>query len=107
MWTTTESVLKSLGWDIDKRDRSAGAIVTVSRKIEGDDFGVYSKDLRHRLRLHLSEAGDGQTRVTVERLVFRRERVLWVNNDQTSSVPESQVNQRAATEVLTAIGREL
>jgi serine/threonine protein kinase len=108
VWTTTESVLKSLGWEIDERDRKSGTIQTVSRRIEAsEDFGVYTKEMRHRLRVRLTETGEGQTRVTVERLVFRRERVLWVNNDQTADVPRSQINQGAAQEVLAALGREL
>ena len=45
VWGVTESVLKSLGWSIDARDRAAGWILTESR---GVDFGVYGEGTRHR-----------------------------------------------------------
>ena len=51
VWIVTRSTLKSLGWDIDKEDREGGWIRTDSRRIEGDDFGVYAKGTRQRLRV--------------------------------------------------------
>ena len=51
VWTTTEAVLKHLGWDVDKADRAIGFITTDSRRVEGENYGVYEKGLRHRLQL--------------------------------------------------------
>src|SRR5205823_772946 len=52
-WSIAEKVLKVLGWDLDKVDRSIGWITTDSRKLDGEDYGVYAKGTRHRLRVHL------------------------------------------------------
>jgi hypothetical protein len=103
VWSTTEAVLKHLGWDIDKTDRTIGFITTESRRVEGENYGVYEKGLRHRLRLHLKAAGDARTAVSVERTVFRRERILFVDKDEPVSDP-SQVVEKA---VLDAIGKAL
>ena len=72
VWTVTESVLKHLGWDIDNADRAVGFITTESRSLDGEDYGVYAKGTRHRLRLHVKEAGPGKTSVSVERIVFKQ-----------------------------------
>jgi hypothetical protein len=103
VWSTTEAVLKHLGWDIDKSDRSIGFITTDSRRVEGENYGVYEKGLRHRLRLHLKAAGDGKTAVSIERTVFKRERILFVDKDEPISDP-SQAVEKA---VLEAIGKAL
>ena len=103
VWTTTEAVLKHLGWDIDKSDRSIGFITTESRRVDGDNYGVYEKALRHRLQLHVKAAGDGRTHVSIERTVFKRERILFVDKDEPVSDP-SQAVEKA---VLEAIGKAL
>src|SRR4030095_1687083 len=48
VWAVTQSVLKSLGWDIDKSDRAVGWILTDSRGVEFKDYAVYGKGLRHQ-----------------------------------------------------------
>src|SRR5262249_14283252 len=73
VWTTTRSVLKSRGWDIDKEDRQRGTIVTDSRSVDFSDFGVYGKGTRHRLMVTVHSVGAGQTSVTVQREVFKEE----------------------------------
>ena len=103
VWTTTEAVLKHLGWDIDKADKSIGFITTESRRVDGDNYGVYEKALRHRLQLRLKAAGDGKTHVSIERTVFKRERILFVDKDEPISDP-SQAVEKA---VLDAIGSAL
>jgi hypothetical protein len=103
MWSTTEAVLKHLGWDIDKADRAIGFITTESRRIDGENYGVYEKGLRHRLRLHLKAAGEGKTVVSIERTVFKRERILFVDKDEPVNDP-SQAVEKA---VLDAIGKAL
>ncbi len=103
VWSTTEAVLKHLGWDVDKADRSIGFITTDSRRVDGDNFGVYEKAVRHRLRLHLKASGDGRTLVSIERIVFKRERILFVDKDE----PVSDSSQTVEKGLLDAIGQAL
>jgi hypothetical protein len=105
VWTTTEHVLKQLGWDIDKSDRTIGWITTDSRRLEGqgEDYGVYAKGARHRLTITLKAAGDKQTTVSVERLLFTRERILWMDKDE----PIVARDQNVEKALLAAIERSL
>src|SRR5262245_49825225 len=82
VWTVTRSTLKGLGWDIDKEDREGGWIRTDSRRIEGEDFGVYAKGTRQRVRVVMKAVGPGQTQVTVERRVYKQERILWMDKEE-------------------------
>ncbi len=106
VWTTTESALKNLGWDIDKRERTQGYILTESRSLDKDNFGVWEKSLRHRLRLQLKASGSNQTLVTVERTIFKRQRVMWVNTD-TPVESDSRLGHKAEQAVLAEIARAL
>jgi len=36
-WSVTQAVLRQLGWDVEKADRSIGWITTDSRKLDGED----------------------------------------------------------------------
>ncbi|OLC15661.1 MAG: hypothetical protein AUH29_07335 [Candidatus Rokubacteria bacterium 13_1_40CM_69_27] len=103
VWTVTEGILKILGWDIDKADRTIGFITTESRQVEGENYGVYEKGTRHRLRLQVKAAGDNRTTVTVERFLFKRERILFVDKDEPLTTTDRSV-ERA---VLDAIARAL
>jgi hypothetical protein len=103
VWDKTEGVLKVLGWDIDKADRSVGIITTDSRRVEGENYGVYEKGLRHRLRLNVRAAGDNRTTVSVERTVFKRERILFVDKDEPVNDSSTQVEKS----LLDAIGKAL
>jgi hypothetical protein len=103
VWTVTEAVLKHLGWDLDKTDRTIGFITTESRRLEGDNFGVYEKALRHRLRLHVKGIADSRTTVSIERNVFRRERILFVDKDEPVTATDTTVEKS----VLDAIGKAL
>ena len=84
VWDKTLAVLKVLGWDLDKDkvDRSIGFIVTGSRRVDGDNFGVYEKSLRHRLQIHVRRVSDSRTTVSIERSVFKRERIVFVDKDE-------------------------
>jgi hypothetical protein len=103
VWDKTMAVLKVLGWDIDKSDRSVGIIVTESRRVDGDNFGVYEKALRHRLQLNVRKASDTRTVVSVERSVFKRERILFVDKDEPIDDPRTEVQKS----ILDAIGKSL
>ena len=103
VWTVTESVLKSLGWDIDTYDRAVGWILTDSRGVEFKDYAVYGKGLRHKLRISLKTAGESQTTVTVERELYTEERILWMAERK----PVPATDQTVETGILDAIGRSL
>ena len=103
VWTVTESVLKSLGWEIDTYDRAVGWILTDSRGVEFKDYGVYGKGLRHKLRISLKAAGESRTTVTVERELYTEERILWMA--ERKPVPATE--QTVETGILDAIGRSL
>ncbi len=103
VWNVTLSVLKQLDWDVDKEDRSIGWITTDSRRLEGEDYGVYAKALRHRLTVRMKSAGNNRTTVTIERAVFKRERIMWVDNDE----PIGTTDRSVETNVLDAIEKAL
>jgi hypothetical protein len=103
VWDKTEAVLRILGWDIDKSDRSIGFITTDSRRVDGENYGVYEKALRHRLRLNVRASGTNRTTVSVERTVFKRERILFVDKDEPINDPSHDVEKT----VLDAIGKAL
>ena len=104
VWTTAEAVLKQLGWDIERKDRSIGMMTTESRRLEGEDYGVYAKGLRHRLTVHLKAASETRTTVTIDRDTFRRERILWIDKDEPANAGGGTEVQRS---VLAAIGKAL
>jgi hypothetical protein len=106
VWTVVEAVLKQLGWDIDKRDRGIGMLTTDSRSLDGGNYGVYAKGVRHRLTLYVKAASDNRTTVTIERAVFKRERILWIDKDEPvgdATAKKGEVEKA----VLAAIGRAL
>ena len=103
VWDKTMAVLKVLGWDIDRADQSIGMIVTGSKRLDGDNFGVYEKALRHRLQLSLRRASDTRTTISIERTVFKRERILFVDKDEPITDPRTET-QRS---ILDAIGKAL
>ena len=104
VWAVTKSNLKGLGWDIDKEDRDVGWMLTDSRRLEGEDYGVYAKGTKHRLRLVFKPVDAGKkTAVTVERRVWKQERILWMDKDE--DLPTT--DRRAEMQVLDAIGNSL
>jgi hypothetical protein len=105
VWTVVEAVLKQLNWDIEKKDRTIGMITTDSRRVEGEDYGVYAKGLRHRLTFYVKAASDNRTTVTVERDVFKRERILWIDKDEP--VATVSTNRDVERSVLAAIAKAL
>ena len=103
VWVMTESVLKSLGWDVDKSDRAVGWILTDSRGVEFKDYAVYGKGLRHKLRVSLKTVGAGRTTVSVERELYTEERILWM----TERKPVQATEQTVETGILDAIQKAL
>ena len=103
VWTITRSALRANGWDIDKDDKKAGLIVTDSRRLEGEDFAVYSSGVKHRLRVVLKAMPDGKTSVTIERRLWKEERILWMDKGQDLPTTDHKIE----TEILDAIGAGL
>lgn len=103
VWTVTESVLKSLGWEIDERDRAVGWILTDSRGVEFKDYGVYGEGTRHKLRVTFKAAGEEKTSVSVERQLYKEERILWMKERK----PIRTTDRSVETAVVDAIGRAL
>jgi hypothetical protein len=102
VWSVTRSTLISLGWKVDKEDRSVGWIITKSRGVDGEDFGVYAKGTKHRLRVNVKPR-DGRTEVSVERRVWKEERILFVDKEEDIATSDRTEERR----VLDAIARNL
>jgi hypothetical protein len=103
VWTVTEAVLKSLGWDLDTFDRAVGWILTDSRAVDFKEFAVYGKGLRHKLRLSLKTVGPSRTTVTVERDLYEEKRILWMIERK----PVTAIDQAVETGILDAIQQGL
>jgi len=103
VWTVTVSTLKSLGWDVDKEDRSVGWLTTDSRRVEGDNYGVYEKALRHRLRITIKGRDNGRTEVTIERRLYKSERQVFVTKEEDVPLKDHDVERK----ILDDIGRSL
>jgi len=103
VWVVARSTLKGLGWDVDKEDREVGWIRTDSRRLEGEDYGVYSKGAKHRLRLVIKAQDASRTTVTVERRVWKEERILWMDKEEDLPTTDHTVEKQ----VLDALGQSL
>ena len=103
VFTVTRSVLESLGWDIDKEDRDVGWIVTDSRRLDGDNFGAYAKGVEHLLRVSVRRLDGGRSSVSVERRVYKEERILFVDKEEDIKTDDRSVEKR----ILDEIGRSL
>ena len=103
VYTVTRSVLKSLGWDIDKEDRAVGWIRTDSGRLDGENFGVYAKGVKHRLRVVINRQDANRSIVTVERRVYKEERILFVDKEEDIKTDDRSVEKR----ILDEIGRSL
>jgi hypothetical protein len=103
VWYVTRAVLEQQDWEIDKEDRSIGWISTKPRRVAGEEFGVYMKGTVHKLVLHLKAAGPTRTTVGVERSVFKRERIMWIEKDEPVTVADRSVEKA----LLAAIAKSL
>ena len=99
VWAVTEALLKHQGWEIEKSERGLGWITTRSRMVEGEDYGVYAKGTRHLLRIHVKGAGPEKTTVTVERALFHRERILWMDKDEPLVAKDQDVENRLLDDI--------
>ena len=103
VWTVTLSTLKSLGWDIDKEDREGGWIRTDSRRLEGEDYGVYAKGTRQRLRVAIKALNPTRTQVTVERRVWKQERILWMDKEEDVPTTDYTAEKKVLDDISAAL----
>lgn len=103
VWVVARSTLKGLGWGVDKEDRDVGWIRTDSRRLEGEDYGVYSKGAKHRLRVVIKAQDGSRTAVTVERRVWKEERILWMDKEEDLPTTDHTVEKQ----FLDALGNSL
>jgi hypothetical protein len=103
VWTVTQTVLKTLGWEVDRSDRAVGWLLTDPRSLDFKEYAVYGKGLRHKLRISLKRVSEGRTLVSVERELYTEERVLWM----VERTPVTATEQTVETGVLDAIGQGL
>ena len=102
-WTVAQSVLRSLGWDIDHADQATGVIRTEPRNMSFKNFVVYAEGTRHALSVAVRALSATETSISVRREVFEEQRVLWKKERKTLATPESSVEQS----ILDAIERLL
>jgi hypothetical protein len=103
VWEVTRAVLKQQDWEIDKEDRTIGWISTKARRVDGEEYGVYMKGTVHKLVLHVKAAAPTRSTVGVERSVFRRERIMWIEKDEPVTVTDRTVEKA----LLAAIAKSL
>jgi hypothetical protein len=102
VWAVARFVLGGRGWGIEREDRGAGLLRSDVRRTEGDDFGVYAEGVKHRLELRFKDL-DGRTAVTVDHLVWREKRILWIDRRENLPVTDHAPER----EILDAIGEAL
>jgi Anti-sigma-K factor rskA len=76
-WTVTQSVLRSLGWDIERTDPGDGLIRTEPRNVDFKNVGVYAAGTRHALDLEVRAVSETQTSISVKRELFEEQRIFW------------------------------
>ena len=103
VWVVARSTLQGLGWGVDKEDREVGWIRTDSRRLEGEDYGVYAKGAKHRLRVVIKAQDSGRTAVTVERRLWKEERILWMDKEEELPTTDHTVEKQ----LLDALGKSL
>jgi hypothetical protein len=102
-WMVAQSVLRSLGWDIDRADQATGVIRTEPRNVTFKDFVVYAEGTRHTLDIVVRAVSGSETSISVKREVFEEQRIFWTKERKVLATPESSVEQT----VLDAIERLL
>jgi len=103
VWTVARSTLVGRGWEIDQEDRDGGWIRTKSRRMEGEDYGVYAKGTRQRVRLVLKALDPTRTQVTVERRVWKQERILWMDKEEDLPATDRQAEKQLLDAIAAAI----
>ena len=76
-FTVAQSVLRSLGWDIDEANLATGVIRTEPRNVTFKDFVVYGEGTRHVLDVVVRPISGSETSISVKRRVFTEKRIFW------------------------------
>jgi hypothetical protein len=76
-WTVTQSVLRSLGWNIERTDRAEGLIRTGLRNVDFKNVGVYAAGTRDSLDLVVRAVSETHTSISVKRELFEEQRIFW------------------------------
>ena len=92
-WMVAQSVLRSLGWDIDRADQATGVIRTEPRNVTFKDFVVYAEGTRHTLDVVVRPVSGSETSISVKREVFEEQRIFWTKERKVLTTPESSVEQ--------------
>jgi len=103
VWTVARSTLIGRGWEIEKEDPEGGWIRTTARKVEGEEYGVYAKGTRMRVRLVLKALDPTRTQVTVERRVWKQERILWIDKEEDVPATDRQAEKQLLDAISAAI----
>jgi anti-sigma-K factor RskA len=103
MWTVAQSVLRNLGWDIDRADQATGVIRTEPRNVTFKNLVLYANGTRHALDVVVRTLSDSETSISVRREFFQEQRIFWTKERKVLATPESAVEQS----VLDAIERLL
>ena len=104
-WEAAFAALEGQDWGVDEFDRALGLIVTKTHRLEGGGVWIVTKQLRVRLRLSVLPVTDTHVRVSIDREWLRRERVLWVENDERVHLTTPDTTYERA--VLRAIAAQL
>jgi hypothetical protein len=102
-WLVAQSVLRSLGWDIDRADQATGLIRTEPRNVTFKDYVLYGEGVRHTLDIVVRPVSGSETSISVKREIFEEQRIFWAKERRAITTPESSVEQA----ILDAIERLL
>lgn len=69
-------------WGVDEFDRAIGVLVSKTHRLSDAGVWIIMRQLRVRLRLSVLPVTSSQVRVSVQRELVRRKRVLWVERDE-------------------------
>jgi hypothetical protein len=92
-WAVTQSVLRSLGWDIERTERADGLIRTEPRNLAFKNVGVYAAGTRHSLDLVVRAVSETHTSIAVKRELFEEQRIFWSRERTRVPSPDTAVEQ--------------
>jgi hypothetical protein len=107
VWGATLEVLKREGWGIDRTARPIGLITTKSQRLHGVIDLLVARSTRVRLRVEIEPIDGERTVVRIERELFLRERLGWVEHDEVVDDPLAAPDHTIERALLTAIRKVL
>jgi hypothetical protein len=70
---------------------------------KGEDYGVYAKGTRQRVRLVLKAVDPTHTQITVERRVWKQERILWMDKEENLPATDQQSEKQLLDAIAAAL----